>query len=260
MDSGPIEPACYRPGTLMVLEPGDPRTWGPQEGRVLLFGRKRVAVHVCVGPDDPGVSRKHGALEFTDGQWQVRTLGERPVRVGGTYVLRKGDDPVALDEGCTALLVEGANPRDLHLMRVHVVGENASPPPPRDPPPDDSGTVPVRCYRLSPAERLVTTVFAEPALRRCPDSRSHSSAPQPPTMNEAVALLRRLQPEANWTPGRVGHLLQDLRGRLTRLGEDGLQPEPGSTGYDSAYRRRLIEVLVGTSTLTAEDLPLLGPE
>ena len=37
-----------------------------------------------------------------------------------------------------------------------------------------------------------------------------------------------------------------------------LVPEPGSTGYDSAYRRNLIDELIRSGTLGAPDLRLLG--
>ena len=37
-------------------------------------------------------------------------------------------------------------------------------------------------------------------------------------------------------------------------------PEPGRTGFDSAYRRNLIEVLLVTGTLGAADLDLLDPD
>ena len=49
-----------------------------------------------------------------------------------------------------------------------------------------------------------------------------------------------------------------MRERLAAQGVDGLVPEPGSTGYDSAYRRNLIDELVRSGTLGAPDLRLLG--
>jgi len=243
----PARPGLPRPGTLVVLEPGGGPTVAPQEGRVLWFGRNRPDVHICVGPDDPGVSRRHGTLEFSQGSWWVRTVGGRPVRVGGTHVLRRGDEPVPLAEGRTSLLVEGADPRDLHLVRVHVVG--AVEPPPRS---VASGTVPVRCFRLEPTERLVMTVLAQRHLLRCPD-------PQPLTAREAAAELAALAPGAGWTPKKVEHLVKKVRERLTGQGVDGLVPEPGNTGFDSAYRRHLIDVLVDTGTLGAADLRLIEP-
>ena len=241
MERGPV-----RPGTLVVLEPGGGPTVGPQEGRVLWFGRNRPEVHICVGPDDPGVSRRHGTLEFSAGRWWVRTLGSRPVRVGGTHVLRRGDEPVPLAEGRTSLLVEGADPRDLHLVRVKVVGEGERPP--RS---VGSGTVPVPCFRLDATERLVMTVLAQRHLLRCPD-------PQPLTAREAATELVALEPAAGWTQKKVEHLVKRVRDRLTGQGVEGLVPEPGRTGFDSAYRRNLIDILLVSGTLGAADLRLLG--
>ena len=248
MERGPVRPTSPRPGTLVVLEPGGGPTVGPQEGRVLWFGRNRPDVHICVGPDDAGVSRLHGTLEFAAGRWWVRTLGSRPVHVGGTHVLRRGDEPVPLAEGRTSLLVEGADPRDLHLVRVCVVGRTEPPPPAVG-----RGTVPVRCFRLDPVERLVMTVLAQRHLLRQAD-------PQPLTAREAATELVALQPAGAWTQKKVEHLVTKVRDRLTGQGVAGLVPEPGRTGFDSAYRRNLIDALVGTGTLGAGDLRLLGSD
>lgn len=248
MERGPVRRAGHPAGTLVVLEPGDGPTVGPQEGRVLWFGRNRPEVHICVGPDDPGVSRRHGTLEFTAGRWWVRTLGSRPVRVGGTQVLRRGDDPIPLAEGRTSLLVEGADPRDLHLVRVDVVGAAARPP--RS---VADGTVPVRSFRLDDTERLVMTVLAQRHLLRDPD-------PQPLTAREAAVELADLAPAAGWTQKKVEHLVKRVRDRLTAQGVEGLVPEPGRTGFDSAYRRNLIEVLLASGTLGAADLRLLDAD
>jgi hypothetical protein len=245
VERGPVPSGPPRPGTLVVLEPDGGPTVGPQEGRVLWFGRNRPEVHICVGPDDPGVSRKHGSLEFAAGRWWVRTLGGRPVRVGGTHVLRRGDEPVPLSDGRTSLLVEGADPRDLHLVRVRVVG-------PAEQPVQGvgSGTVPVRRFRLDATERLVLTVIAQRHLLRCPD-------PQPLTAREAAVELDVLQPAAGWTHKKVGHLVKKVRDRLSDE-LPNVVPEPGATGFDSSYRRNLIEALVDSGTLGAADLRLLG--
>ena len=97
-----------------------------------------------------------------------------------------------------------------------------------------------------------TTVLAQRHLLRCPD-------PQPLTAREAAAELAALAPEAGWTPKKVEHLVKKVRERLTGQGVDGLVPEPGNTGFDSAYRRHLIDVLVDTGTLGAADLRLIEP-
>ena len=247
MEGAPVRADAPRPGTLVVLEPGGP-TVGPQEGRVLWFGRNRPEVHICVGPDDRGVSRRHGTLEFSAGRWWVRTLGSRPVHVGGTHVLRRGDEPVPLAEGRTSLLVEGENPRDLHLVRVQVVGATE-----QRPRVVHSGTVPVPCFRLDATERLVMTVLAQRYLLRTPD-------PQPLTAREAAVELAAVAPAAGWTQKKVEHLVKKVRDRLSGQGVEGLVPEPGRTGFDSAYRRNLIEVLLVSGTLGAADLDLLDPD
>jgi hypothetical protein len=240
-------PAPARPGTLVVLEPGGGPVVGPQEGRVLWFGRNRPEVHICIGPDDLGVSRRHGTLEFTAGRWWVRTLGERPVRVGDTHVLRRGDEPLPLAEGSTSLLVPGADPRDLHVVRVRVTGAAGEP---RSA--VGAGTVPVPCFALDPVERLVMAVIAQRHLLHQPD-------PQPLTAREAAVELVALAPGAGWTQKKVEHLVKKVRDRLTRQGVPGLVPEPGQTGFDSAYRRNLIDALLGSGTLGAADVRLLGP-
>ena len=260
MERRPVGPG--RAGTLVVLEPGGGPTVGPQEGRVLWFGRNRPPAPCGGGAAAPGGRRRHGTLERRAGRWGGRPHGSRPVHVGGTRVLRRGDEPLPLAEGRTSLLVEGADPRNLHLVRVQVVG-TVEPPPHARPAgaaePGCRGTVPVHCFRLDPTERLVMTVMAQrylldrPALLHVPD-------PQPLTAREAAVELAALQAEAGWTQKKVEHLVKKVRDRLTAQGVGGLVPEPGHTGFDSAYRRNLIDALLGTGTLTTADLRMLDPD
>ena len=69
-----------------------------------------------------------------------------------------------------------------------------------------------------------------------------------------------MAPVAGWTQKKVEHLFKKVRDRLSGQGVEGLVPEPGRTGFDSAYRRNLIEVLLVTGTLGAADLDLLDPD
>ena len=78
------------------------------------------------------------------------------------------------------------------------------------------------------------------------------------TAREAAVELVALQPAAGWTQKKVEHLVKRVRDRLTGQGVAGLVPEPGRTGFDSAYRRNLIDALLCTGTLGAGDLRLLG--
>ena len=73
------------------------------------------------------------------------------------------------------------------------------------------------------------TVLAQRVLPRCPGATLLTS-------REAVAELETHEPGV-WTPKKVEHLVKGVRERLATQGVDGLVPEPGSTGYDSAYRR-----------------------
>jgi hypothetical protein len=133
----------------------------------------------------------------------------------------------------------------VHLVRVHVVG--AAEQPHRKP---GSGTVPVRCFRLDPAERLVLTVVAQRVLLRRPGATLLTS-------REAAEELDVVQPGV-WVPRKVERLVKRVRERLAAQGVEALVPEPGSTGYDSAYRRNLIDALIDSGTLGAPDLRLLG--
>jgi hypothetical protein len=95
------------------------------------------------------------------------------------------------------------------------------------------------------------TVIAQRHLLREPD-------PQPLTAQEAAVELAALQPEAAWTRKKVEHLVKKVRDRPTAQGVDGLVPEPGCTGFDSAFKRRLVDALLRSGTVGADDLRLLG--
>ena len=69
-----------------------------------------------------------------------------------------------------------------------------------------------------------------------------------------------MAPAAGWTQKKVEHLVKKVRDRLSGQGVEGLVPEPGRTGFDSAYRRNLIEVLLVSGTLGAADLDRLDPD
>ena len=76
-----------------------------------------------------------------------------------------------------------------------------------------SGTVPVRCFRLDPTERLVMTVLAQRHLLRCPD-------PQPLTAREAATELATLQPGQAWQPTLAILTALTLRGHTVDVFSD----------------------------------------
>lgn len=109
-------PAAAR-ATIFVLSVGGGMSVGPKEGRTLLFGRNRPDVHVCVGEDDPRVSREHGVLEHRGGKWWIRNTGRLP----GGRLLFAEEEPVPLAEGYTPVFVRGSTNRE-HLLEVFVTG------------------------------------------------------------------------------------------------------------------------------------------
>ncbi len=66
------------PGTVFALALTGGMTLGPGEGREVLFGRNRPEVHVCLGEDDPQVSRHQGTLTHRNGLWWVSNSGRLP--------------------------------------------------------------------------------------------------------------------------------------------------------------------------------------
>ena len=99
-------PAAAR-ATIFALSVAGGISVGPKEGRTVVFGRNRPEVHVCVGEDDPRVSREHGVLEHRDGSWWIRNTGRLPVRLPGGRLLFAEEEPVPLAEGYTPVFVRG---------------------------------------------------------------------------------------------------------------------------------------------------------
>ena len=80
--------------TIFVLSVAGGMSVGPKEGRTLIFGRNRPEVHVCVGEDDPRVSREHGRLVHRDGKWWIENTGRLPLRLPGGRLLFAEEEPV----------------------------------------------------------------------------------------------------------------------------------------------------------------------
>ncbi len=187
-----VPPAA--PGAIFALAISGGITVGPREGRELLFGRNRPDVHVCVGEDDPRISRQHGVLSCSGNQWWVRNVGRRPIRVADSpsRLLFTNDEPVPLGEGYTPLLVHGSHGRE-HLIQVHVTGPDRVR---RSTRPDDETERP-RIWRLDPEERLALIVLGQRYLRQ--------DHPQPLSWRQAAEHLAELQPNREWTYKKLEH-------------------------------------------------------
>src|SRR5688500_9120268 len=78
-DSGNLSDGL--PGTLYVRGVNGGIRVAPDAGFDLVFGRCEPDVHVCVGPDDPYVSRRQGSITRQDGRWVLHNLGNLPIRL-----------------------------------------------------------------------------------------------------------------------------------------------------------------------------------
>ncbi|WP_409186639.1 FHA domain-containing protein [Amycolatopsis sp. VS8301801F10] len=231
------------PGTLFALALTGGYARGPGENHRILFGRNRPEVHVCIGEDDPRVSRQQGILEHHAGRWFVRNTGRVPLRVG-ELLLFPDEDPLPLGNGFTQVFVQ--TPRRLHLIEVYVTGPGNERPAPRH---EEPTQAPKR-WALSPAERLALVVLAQRYL-------ASESQPRPLTMRAAAGQLAELQPEERWTPKKVEHLVTAVRTRLARSGVERLTREEVGDPVGNTLNHNLIQELMMSTTLIPRDLALL---
>jgi len=233
------------PGTLFALALTGGMTLGPGHGREVLFGRNRPEVHVCVGEDDPQVSRHQGTLTHRDGHWWVSNVGRLPLRSAGGRLLFRDEDPLPLDTGYTPLFAGGSRGRE-HLLEVFVTGPEGLRPPPRH----GDVTRPPRLWALTEQEKLALVVLGRRYLL-------HEPRPQPLTWRQTAAELGEVQPGAGWTDKRVEHLVNGVRTRLSRDGVAWLTREELGEPVGNALNDHLIRALLASTTLVPMDLALI---
>jgi hypothetical protein len=221
---------------------------GPKQGRELLFGRNRPEVHVCLGEDDPQVSRRHGTLRFEDGSWWVRNTGRTPIRFPDKRMLFESEDPLPLTSGYTLLFVTGSNGRE-HALEVRVSGPDRAP---RIRP--DERTHAPRVWPMDATEHLVLVALARRYLQ-------HEPQPAPQSWRQVAEEMQLVQPGAGWTHRKVEHLVAATRTRLSRAGVVGLMREEWGDPVGNALNDSLIQELMRSTTILPTDLALLdGPD
>ncbi|QWF82882.1 FHA domain-containing protein [Amycolatopsis sp. CA-230715] len=255
MDVGRPLPAAYGSlargvpvsavGTLFALSLAGGITLGPKEGRSIIFGRNRPEVHVCLGEDDPKVSRQHGTLAHHEGAWWIANTGKLPIRLPGSRLLFGDEEPVPLAEGYTPLFVRGSHNRE-HLLEAYVTGSTGIKPPPRH----AEITQPPRTWLLQADERLALIVLGQRYLL-------HELRPQPLSWRQAAAQLALLHPDAGWTAKRVEHVVVAVRNRLSRGGVPGLTREEVGEPVGNTLNDNLLKELLLSTTLVPPDLTLL---
>lgn len=238
-----VPPSASRSIFVLAVSGGIAVT--PRDGRQILFGRNRPEVHVCVGEDDPRVSRRHGRVGYRADRWWVTNTGIRPLRVAGTRYVFAGEEPVPLPPGYTPLFVGGSRQRE-HLLELYVTGTGGVRPGARH----GDSTEPPRAWRLEPAERLALIVLGQRYLW-------HDFHPQPLTWRQAAEQLAELEPGVTWTAKRVEHLVVGVRDRLSRNGVLGLTRDEVGEPVGNALNRNLLAELMLSATLVPRDLALL---
>lgn len=231
-------------GTLFVLGDRGGIRVEPTERFQVLFGRNEPDVHVCVGADDPGVSRRHGLLAWDTRSWTLRNTGAIPLRFPGSRLLLSGqEEPIGASY--TPLFIRTEPGRE-HLLEVRVAG------PPRSSEKagiDESTRLP-KTWQLSDRERLALVVLGERYLR-------HEPHPQPGSWTNTAAQLSELQPDVTWTNKSVEWVVSSVRRRMIDAGVVGLtRDEVGEPVGNAINHNMLVELLV-TTTLVPPDLRLL---
>ena len=231
------------PGTLYVRGTNGGIRVAPDAGFEVVFGRCEPDVHVCVGPNDPYVSRRHGYIAYEHSQWILYNLGNLPIRLPRARLVLTGHR-ATLPVAHTPLFIVA--PEQEHLFEVRIV---TTPPSPAADNRQEADTRNPPAWRLSPVERLVLVCLGQRYLRPDP-------WPQPLTWTQVADELSRLRPAERWTTKRAAHIVTQTRKRLSSkvsgLLEEEIPPPLGNT-----LNHNLITALLATATITPSDLRLL---
>lgn len=231
-------------GTVFVLGSRGGIRVPPEHDFTVVFGRNEPEVHVCVGEDDPGVSREHGAV-FHDGRgWMLRNTGGLPIRLPGSTLLLSGHQQ-ALPVAYTPLFIRTAPGRE-HLLEIRVAGSATPATTSRR---DEKTRRPV-IWSVGDEERLVLVVLGQRYLR-------HEAHPAPLTWGTVAEELNEGPGTKRWTAKKVEWTVREVRSRLIDRGVPGLTREEVGEPVGNALNHNLITELLLTGTLVPPDLRLL---
>lgn len=231
-------------GTLYALGDRGGISVAPTARFTVIFGRNHAEVHVCVGEDDPRVSRQQGLLRCDGKRWTIRNVGHVPIRFPGSQLLLS-DQEEPLPVAYTPLFIRTEPGRE-HLLEVRIA---AAPPTPSAVCHDDSTRTPAT-WQLSERERLVLVMLGERYLR-------HEAHPQPLSWSQVAEQLGELQPQAGWTAKQAEHVVSAVRNRLARNGVPGLTRDEVGEPVGNVLNHNLLFELLLSTTLVPPDLRLL---
>lgn len=231
------------PGTLHVLGDRGGIRVAPTPRFTVVFGRNEPDVHVCIGGDDPRVSRQQGMFSWGHTGWTVRNTGGVPIRLPGSQLLLTGhEQPIGPDY--TPMFIRTAPGRE-HLLEVRVSDQT---PPHRTAAATDRTERP-ELWALTERERLVLVVLGQRYLR-------HEAHPQPLSWGNVAQELHACRPEEGWTTKRAEWTVAGVRKRLVGAGVPGLtRDEVGEPIGNTINHNLLLELLIST-TIVPPDLRL----
>lgn len=231
------------PGTLFVLGANGGMSVSPDVDFPLVFGRNEPDVHVCVGVNDPHVSRRHGFITRERSRWVLNNVGKLPIRFPGSRLVLSGDQ-AELPVAYTPLFIVA--PRQEHLLEIRIAVPT---PPPMSEGIHEVDTENRGVWPLSPAEKLVLVCLSQRYLR-------HDPQPQPLTWAQVADELRALRPAERWTWRRAAYLVTKVRQRLSST-VPGLLEEEVPQPVGNTLNHNLITELLITTTIAKSDLRLL---
>lgn len=207
--------------------------------QVLTFGRS-TSCTIILDPDDRGISRLAGSVEYSSGSWWLRNRSTtRPLvavdEIGIRAVVAPGRR-VAVD-GRLTVMVEGSVRR--HALDVLVGrGDDHWRPPPGELPAGEPPTAAPGQALVNSLDRLALVAlfsgYLEPFPRYYPHPRSYA---------DAAAVL-------GWPRTTLTKRIEHLRTRLTAAGI------PNLVGDDAL--EHLAEWCLTTGLLSRDDLALIG--
>ncbi|WP_187369592.1 hypothetical protein [Fodinicola acaciae] len=233
------------PGTLFVMGVNGGMSVAPDAGFTVIFGRQDPEVHVCVGPDDPHVSRQHGHISFQRSHWVLDNTGRVPIRFPGARLLLSGhraELPVAY----TPLFI--VSPEREHLLEVRIAASRSTTVTGEH---HDETTMLGKPWQLTELEHLAVVCLAQRYLRQEPQ-------PQPLTWKDTALAMHDLRPAEQWTEKRLAHIVKKVRVRLSEQGVAALTESEVPPPVGNALNHNLIMELLRTTTIVPSDLRLIG--
>ncbi len=231
-----------QPGTLFVLGVNGGMSVSPDAGFDVVFGRNDPDVHVCVGANDPHVSRRHGYITRESSRWVLNNVGKLPIRFPGSRLVLSGHR-AELPVTYTPLFIVA--PEQEHLLEVRIATKTSRSPEngyeAETPDPD--------VLELSPVERLVLVCLSQRYLRQEPQ-------PQPLTWAQVASELSDLRPDEHWSWRRAAHIVAGVRKRLSSR-VHGLLEEEVPPPVGNVLNHNLIMELLVTTTIVESDLRML---